>query len=470
MMAKYDEPLLNEIEEEEEEELIEGIERKELNIPNLSEREVMRHFIHLSQMNYGVDTGFYPLGSCTMKYNMKLLEKVARNDKLNFVHPLQDEATIQGCLEIMYKLEKMLCEITGMDAFSLQPCAGAHGEFTGMLITRAYFEKKGEGDVRKEVIVPDSAHGTNPASAKMAGFEVVEIASKEGRVDIDALRHALSEETAAFMLTNPNTLGIFEKDILEISKEVKKVGALLYYDGANLNAIMGKTTPAKMGFDIVHLNLHKTFGTPHGGGGPGAGPVGVKAYLEEFLPVPRVVEKDGKFMLDYDRPSSIGKVSLFYGNFAVLLKAYAYIMYKGKELEKVAEKAVLNSNYLMEKLRNAGCEIPYYGRRMHEFVVSLANLKERGIRAMDVAKRLLDYGFHPPTVYFPLIVEEAFMIEPTEEESKETLDAFAEAMEKIMHEDEETLKNAPHNMPVKRVNEAKAAKDMTLTWKDLKKV
>ena len=308
MMAKYDEPLLNEIEEEEEEEFLEGIERKELNIPNLSEREVMRHFIHLSQMNYGIDTGFYPLGSCTMKYNMKLLEKVARNDKLNFVHPLQDEATIQGCLEIMYKLEKMLCEITGMDAFSLQPCAGAHGEFTGMLITRTYFEKKGEGDIRKEVIVPDSAHGTNPVSAKMAGFEVVEIASKEGRVDIEALRHALSEETAAFMLTNPNTLGIFEKDILEIAKEVKKVGALLYYDGANLNAIMGKTTPAKMGFDIVHLNLHKTFGTPHGGGGPGAGPVGVKAYLEEFLPVPRVVERNGKFMLDYDRPNSIGKV------------------------------------------------------------------------------------------------------------------------------------------------------------------
>ncbi len=468
MMAKYDEPLLNEIEEKEEEENLEGIERKELNIPNLSEREVMKHFIHLSQMNYGVDVGFYPLGSCTMKYNMKLLEKVARNDKVNFLHPLQDESTVQGCLEIMYRLERMLCEITGMDAFSLQPCAGAHAEFTGMLIARAYFEKKGEGDTRKQVIVPDSAHGTNPASAKMAGFEVVEIASKNGRVDMDALRHVLSSETAAFMLTNPNTLGIFEKNILEIAKEVKKVGALLYYDGANLNAIMGKTTPAKMGFDIVHLNLHKTFGTPHGGGGPGAGPVGVKAYLEEFLPVPRIVRQGDKFMLDYDKPNSIGKVSLFYGNFSVLLKAYAYIMHKGKELEKVAERAVLNSNYLMEKLRNAGYEVPFYGRRMHEFVISLANLKKKGIRAMDVAKRLLDYGFHPPTVYFPLIIEEAFMIEPTEDESKETLDAFAEAMEKILHEDEAVLKNAPHNMPVGRVDEVKAAKDMILTWKDLK--
>ena len=468
MMAKYDEPLLNEIEEKEEEEFLEGIERKELHIPNLTEREVMKHFIHLSQMNYGIDTGFYPLGSCTMKYNPKLLEKIVKSNKVAFIHPLQDESTMQGCLEIMYKLEKMLCEITGMDFFTLQPCAGAHGEFTGMLIAKAYFEKKGEGDIRKQVIVPDSAHGTNPSSAKMAGFEVIEIASKNGRVDLDALRHTLNEETAAFMLTNPNTLGIFEKDILKIAKEVKKVGALLYYDGANLNAIMGKTNPGKMGFDIVHLNLHKTFATPHGGGGPGAGPVGVKAFLEEFLPVPRIIKKGDTYAFDYNKPNSIGKVSEFYGNFAVLLKAYAYIMLKGKRLKEVAEKAVLNSNYLMEKLRKVGYEVPFYGRRMHEFVLSLANLKKKGIRALDVAKRLLDYGFHPPTIYFPLIVDEAFMIEPTEGESKETLDKFAEAMEKIMHEDVAILKNAPHKMPVKRVNEVKAAKDMLLTWKDLK--
>lgn len=464
MIAKYDEPLLNEIEEAEED-FLPDIERKELGIPNLNEREVMKHFIHLSQMNYGIDTGFYPLGSCTMKYNPKLLERIAKNEKARCVHPLQNEDSIQGCLEIIYKLEEALCKITGMDAFSLQPCAGAAGELAGMLIAKAYFEAKGEE--RKEVILPDSAHGTNAASAKMAGFDVIEIPSKGGKVDLDALKHALNDSTAAFMLTNPNTLGIFEKDILKISNEVKKVGALLYYDGANLNAIMGKAKPSDMGFDIVHLNLHKTFATPHGGGGPGAGPVGVKKFLEEFLPVPRIIKKNGKYLLDYNRKKSIGKISLFYGNFSVLLKAYAYILLKGKKLKEVTEKAVLNSNYLMERLKNIGCEIPFYGRRMHEFVISFAKLKKKGIRAMDIAKRLLDYGFHPPTVYFPLIVEEAFMIEPTEDESKETLDKFAEAMQKILSEDEETLRNAPHKMPVKRVNEAKAIKLLILSWKDI---
>ena len=456
--------LLNEIEEIKED-FVPEVERKELNIPNLTEREVVKHFLHLSQMNYGVDTGFYPLGSCTMKYNPKLLERVAKNEKVSFVHPLQDESTVQGCLEIMHKLERALCEITGMDAFSLQPCAGAHGELTGMLIAKAYFEEKGEE--RGQVIIPDSAHGTNPASAKMAGFEVIEIPSKEGKVDLKALKHALSNETAAFMLTNPNTLGIFENEILEIAKEVRKAGALLYYDGANLNAILGKARPGDMGFDIVHVNLHKTFATPHGGGGPGAGPVGVKSYLEKFLPIPRVIEKDGKYYFHYDEPSSIGMVSHFYGNFAVLLKAYAYILMKGKELKSVAEKAVLNANYLMEKLRKAGYHVPFYGRRMHEFVLSLANLREKGVRAMDVAKRLLDYGFHPPTIYFPLIVDEAFMIEPTEDESKETLDDFAEAMEKILHENVDLLKKAPHTMPVGRVNEALAIKQLILTWKEL---
>ncbi len=464
MMAKYDEPLLNEIEEDLPEEKYE-VERKELNIPNISRHRIMKHFLRLSQMNYSVDNGFYPLGSCTMKYNPKLLERVARMDEIKMVSPLQDESTVQGCLELMYNLEKLLCRITGMDAFSLQPAAGAHGEFTGMLIARAYFEDMGEK--RSNVIVPDSAHGTNPASAKMAGFNVIEIPSRNGMVDIDALKSVVDEDTAALMLTNPNTLGIFEKDILQISKILKDAGALLYYDGANLNAIMGKTTPAKMGFDIVHLNLHKTFATPHGGGGPGAGPVGVKDFLVPYLPIPRIVKENGGYKLSYDFPKSIGKVGMFYGNFAVLVKAYAYIRMKGNMLEKVAERAVLNSNYLMEKLRSYGFEVPYYGRRMHEFVVSLSKFKEKGLRAIDFAKRLLDYGFHPPTIYFPLIVDEAFMIEPTEDASKETLDEFADAMKKIASEDSQLLKNAPHKMPVRRVNEVKAAKEPKLTWKDL---
>ncbi|MCD6473631.1 MAG: aminomethyl-transferring glycine dehydrogenase subunit GcvPB [Thermoplasmata archaeon] len=464
MMAKYEEPLLNEIEEDLPEEK-HDVERKELNIPNISRHRIMKHFLRLSQMNYGVDTGFYPLGSCTMKYNPKLLERIAKMDEIKMVSPLQDESTVQGCLELIYKLEKLLCRITGMDAFSLQPAAGAHGEFTGMLIARAYFEDRGEK--RSNVIVPDSAHGTNPASAKMAGFNVIEIPSRNGMVDIEALKSVVDEDTAALMLTNPNTLGIFEKGILQISKILKDAGALLYYDGANLNAIMGKTTPAKMGFDIVHLNLHKTFATPHGGGGPGAGPVGVKSFLAPYLPVPRVVKGNGGYKLSYDFPKSIGKVGMFYGNFAVLVKAYAYIRMKGNMLEKVAERAVLNSNYLMEKLRSYGFEVPNYGRRMHEFVVSLSKFKEKGIRAIDFAKRLLDYGFHPPTIYFPLIVDEAFMIEPTEDASKETLDEFAHAMKKIASEDVELLKNAPYKMPVRRVNEVKAAKEPKLTWKDL---
>ena len=321
-MARYNELLLNEIEEDLPEEDFD-IERKNLAIPNISRHRIMKHFLRLSQMNYGVDTNFYPLGSCTMKYNPKLLERIAKIDKIKHIHPLQDESTVQGCLELMYKLEKLLCRLTGMDAFTLQPAAGAHGEFTGMLITRAYFEDRGEK--RQSVIVPDSAHGTNPASAKMAGFNVIEIPSKDGMVDIDALESVVDESVAAFMLTNPNTLGIFEKDIVKISKILKSVGALLYYDGANMNAIMGKTTPAKMGFDIVHLNLHKTFATPHGGGGPGAGPVGVRDFLEPYLPVPRVVKDSDTYKLRYDFPKSIGKIGMFYGNFAVLVKAYAYI-------------------------------------------------------------------------------------------------------------------------------------------------
>ena len=468
-MACYDEPLLNEIEEREikdmEMHLIpEKMQRKELAIPSLDEKSVIQHFVHLSQMNYGVDTGMYPLGSCTMKYNPKIMEKIAQNEKVEYVHPMQDESTIQGSLQILYELEKMLCLLTGMDAFCLQPAAGAHGEFLGMLLTRAYHEWKGEE--RNEVIIPDSAHGTNPASAKMAGYEVIEIPSKEGRVDMDALKKALSKHTAAFMLTNPNTLGIFEKDILKISGEVKKVGALLYYDGANMNAILGKARPGDMGFDIVHLNLHKTFATPHGGGGPGSGPVGVRAFLKKFLPVPRIEARNGKYRLSYEEPNSIGKISHFYGNFSVLLKAFAYILLEGENLKKVAERAVLNANYLLKELKSH-YELPFPGRRMHEFVVSAKKLRAKGIRAMDVAKRILDYGFHPPTMYFPLIVEEALMIEPTESQSMESLKKYAETLKKIAEEDAESLKNAPHAMPVRRVNEAMASKNLILTWKEI---
>lgn len=469
-MASYDEPLLSEMEDRKtldagEIPVPDKIKRKILNLPSLSERSVVKHFIHLSQMNYGVDTGIYPLGSCTMKYNPKLLEEVARMDKVEHIHPLQDGSTVQGALEIMYNLEKMFCSITGMDAFTLQPVAGAHGEFTGMLTVRAYHEYNGEE--RREVILPDSAHGTNPASARMAGFDVVEIPSKDGRVDMDALREVLSGNTAAFMLTNPNTLGIFEKDILDISREVKKVGALLYYDGANLNAIMGKARPGDMGFDIVHLNLHKTFATPHGGGGPGSGPVGVKSELEKFLPVPRIVEESGRYRFDYHREHSIGKVSHFYGNFPVLLRAYAYIMMKGSDgLKEATERAVLNSNYLMSKIEGRNYTLPFGGRRMHEFVVSAKNLKERGIRAIDVAKCLLDYGIHPPTIYFPMIVEEAMMIEPTESESMETLDEYAEVMNRIAEEDADVVRNAPSEAPIGRVDEAGAARNPVLKWSD----
>ncbi|MEA2054587.1 MAG: aminomethyl-transferring glycine dehydrogenase subunit GcvPB [Candidatus Thermoplasmatota archaeon] len=469
-MASYDEPLLNEMEEVKKGDtddtdipIPKSIMRRELNLPSLDERSVVKHFTHLSQMNYGIDTGTYPLGSCTMKYNPKILEEVARGDKVGYIHPYQHESTVQGALEIMYNLEKMLCEITGMDAFSLQPIAGAHGEFTGMSIVRAYHENNGEK--RNEVILPDSAHGTNPASARMAGFDVVEIPSREGRVDMDALHSVLSKNTAAFMLTNPNTLGIFEKDILEISREVKKVGALLYYDGANLNAIMGKARPGDMGFDIVHLNPHKTFATPHGGGGPGAGPVGVKANLEKFLPVPRTIKDEG-YHLDYDRANSVGKMSHFYGNFPVLLKAYTYILLKGCDgLKEATERAVLNANYLMKKL-NGNYEVPFGGGRMHEFVISAKRLRKKGIRALDVAKRLIDYGVHPPTIYFPMIVEEAMMIEPTESESKETLDRYADALNAIAEEDAEVVTNAPLNAPIKRVDESKAARSLILKWSD----
>ncbi len=471
--AKYEEPLLNNLESKHEKtkifDKIPKILRKnnDCDIPDIDETQVVRHYHRLSQMNYGVDNGIYPLGSCTMKYNPRICEEIAGWEKFACTHPNQDVSTVQGNLQIMFELERMLCEITGMDYFSLQPAAGAHGEFLGMLLTRAFHESNKDSD-RNEIIIPDTAHGTNPASATMAGFKLTEIPSSEnGTVDLEVLEKTLSEKSACFMLTNPNTLGIFEDDIIEISKMVHKSGALLYYDGANMNAIMGKARPGDMGFDIVHLNLHKTFSTPHGGGGPGSGPVGVKSKLEKFLPVPRIVKNNKGYSFNYNMSESIGKIKGFYGNFSVLLKAYIYITMMGKEgLKEASEIAVLNSNYLKEKILNSKkYEMPYKNLRKHEFVLSCENLKkEKKFRALDVAKRLLDYGLHPPTVYFPLIVKEALMIEPTETESKKDLDTYVESLIKIADEDFSVLKMAPQNTPVKRVDEVSATKNPVLTW------
>ncbi len=473
--AKYEESLLKDLGKVKTQEvsniLPEVLQRKEkINIPDLDETQITRHFFRLSQMNYGIESGIYPLGSCTMKYNPKICEEISRWDSFIMTSPCQDAQTVQGNLEIMYELENMLCEITGMDAFTLQPAAGAQGEFTGLLLVRAYHEKNNNLQ-RNEIILPDTSHGTNPATATMAGYKIIEIPStKEGKVNIDILKKTLSEKTACFMLTNPNTLGIFESEILEIAKLVHNAGGLLYYDGANMNAIMGKTRPGDMGFDIVHLNLHKTFSTPHGGGGPGAGPVGVKKRLENFLPVPRIVKKDEKFIFDFNYSNSIGKIKGYYGNFSVLLKAYIYILLMGKNgLKEASEIAVLNSNYMKKKLVDSKkYELPYSGLRKHEFVISCEKLlKEKGLRALDVAKRLLDYGVHPPTIYFPLIVKEALMIEPTETESKKDLDYYIDCLVKIANEETDIVKNSPKNTPVERINEAKAIKNPILTWKDI---
>ncbi len=472
--AIYDEPLLIDLDSEKEKtdfykKVPKSLKRnKTLKLPNMDETQVVRHFHRLSQMNYGIDTGIYPLGSCTMKYNPRICEEISSWDKFANTHPCQDISTVQGNLKIMFELERILCELTGMDYFCLQPAAGAHGEFLGMLLTRAYHEDKDEKE-RNEIIIPDTAHGTNPASAAMAGYKLTEIPSNDkGTVDLEVLKKTLSEKTACFMLTNPNTLGIFESDILEISKMVHKAGALLYYDGANMNAIMGKARPGDMGFDIVHLNLHKTFSTPHGGGGPGSGPVGVNIKLEKFLPVPRIGKKqDGTYIFDYDATRSIGKIKSFYGNFSVLLKAYVYISMMGKNgLKQASEIAVLNSNYMKKKIVDSGkYEMPFKDIRKHEFVLSCEKLKkEKNVRALDVAKRLLDYGLHPPTVYFPLIVKEALMVEPTETESKKDLDRYIDVLLKIADEKPDILKNAPANTSVKRIDEVSATKDPVLTW------
>ncbi len=435
-------------------------------LPEVSENEVVRHFVRLSGMNYNVDRGFYPLGSCTMKYNPKINEKLARLEGFLNIHPLQPASTVQGALKLMKTLENLLARISGFDAISLQPAAGAHGELTSMMIVRRYHEK--QGNPRKYVLIPDSAHGTNPASVTISGYIAKQIKSNEyGRVDLEDLKANLSEEVAAFMVTNPNTLGLFETDIIEISKMVHDVGGLMYMDGANLNALVGYIRPGDLGFDVMHFNLHKTFSTPHGGGGPGSGPVGVKKFLEPFLPVPRVVEKDGKFELSYDFPDSIGKVHFFYGNFNVFIRALTYILMMGEEgLKKVAENAVINANYLKTLLEKE-YTLPYGGFCMHEFVLSGKFLRKYRVKTLDVAKRLLDYGFHAPTIYFPLIVSEALMIEPTETESRETLDKFAETLVKIKKEAMENpdlLHSAPHNTPVRRLNEAKAARELKVRW------
>jgi glycine dehydrogenase subunit 2 len=437
-----------------------------LPLPEVSENELMRHYTRLSQDNYGVDTGFYPLGSCTMKYNPKINEDVARFPGFSQVHPLQPKEASQGALELIYELEQILAEISGMAGISLQPAAGAQGELTGMLITRAYH--RDQGRPRGKVVIPDSAHGTNPASAHLAGFTVQTVRSnRNGLLDIDDLAKVVDEDTAALMLTNPNTLGLFERQIEEIVRIVHDAGALMYLDGANLNALLGLTRPGDMGFDLVHFNLHKTFSTPHGGGGPGAGPVGVAPALIPYLPVPVIQKKEGRYSLDSTRPQSIGRVHGFYGNFGILVRAYTYIRRLGAVgLSAVSRNAIINANYLKKKLEE-DYPVPMDRSCMHEFVVSAKAFREKGIHAWDIAKRLIDYGFYPPTVNFPLIVPEALMIEPPESESRETLDAFAAAMLEIRKEIDhapEKLLGAPHTCTVGRMNEVQAAKQLNVRY------
>lgn len=436
-----------------------------VNLPQMSELEVLRHYKELSDRNFCIEKGFYPLGSCTMKYNPKVNEMLANLEGFANLHPLASDEDSQGALELMYKLQEALKEVTGMDAVSLQPSAGAHGELTGMMVIKKYFEVNGEN--RTKVIIPDSAHGTNPASAHACGFDIVPVKSNErGQVDIDALKTLLDKDVAAIMMTNPNTLGLYEENVLEISKLMHDNGSLLYYDGANFNAIMGYTNPKLMGFDVVHLNLHKTFATPHGGGGPGAGPIGVVESLKECLPSP-VIDFDGeKYFRNYNLKHSIGSVKGFYGNFGVLVKTYAYILMMGKNLKRASEDAVLNANYLKEKLKGEYL-LPYDEPCMHEFVLSGDKQKEFGVSTLNIAKSLMDENTHPPTVYFPLIVHEAIMIEPTESENKERLDEFVNVMLKIAKEaktNPEKLISAPHTTPVKRVDETTAARHPDLKF------
>jgi glycine dehydrogenase subunit 2 len=435
-------------------------------LPRLSEPEIMRHYSRLASMNYSISEQFYPLGSCTMKYNPVVNEEAARLPGFAGLHPYQDEETTQGALELMWLLERALCAVVGVDRITLQPAAGAHGEWTALRMIQAYHRARGED--RTEIIVPDAAHGTNPASAALCGFRVVEVRSgADGRVDVADLEAKLSNRVAALMLTNPNTLGLFERQILEMAEMVHATGAKLYYDGANLNALMGICRPGDMGFDAVHLNLHKTFTTPHGGGGPGAGPVGVKADLVPFLPRPTVERQNGGFRLDHDRPGSIGRVRSFYGNFGMLVRAFTYVLAMGGDgLTEASRDAILAANYLRKTLEDV-LDLPHDGPCMHEFVASARNLGRHGVKALDVAKGLLERGFYAPTIYFPLIVPEAVMIEPTETESKATLDAFAAAVRDIAEtaeRDPDELHAEPRSLPVGRLDEVGAARSPVLRW------
>jgi glycine dehydrogenase subunit 2 len=437
-------------------------------LPELSELDVVRHYTNLSALNMAIDTNFYPLGSCTMKYNPKRNERLAALPGLAAQHPYQDESTLQGLLALLFDLQADLAEIAGLDAVSLQPAAGAHGEMTALLVAAAYFRDRGEPVPRTKVLIPDSAHGTNPASAHLAGFDAVTIKSDaRGLVDLADFKAKLGDDTAVFMITNPNTVGLFDPQVGEIAALLHDRGALLYLDGANMNAILGAVRPGDMGVDLMHYNPHKTFSGPHGGGGPGAGPIAVREHLAPYLPAPVVSRgDDGVYRLDHDRPRSIGRVRSFFGNTGVLFRAYCYIRSQGPDgLKSVSQHAVLNANYLMALVKHA-YPVPHGARCMHEFVASARNMaRERGVRAMDVAKRLIDYNLHPPTVYFPLIVPEALMIEPTETESRETLEAFARVLLTIAEEDPQTLHDAPLTTPVCRPDEVQAAKTPILRWK-----
>ncbi len=444
--------------------------RKELNLPSLTEAQVIRHFVRLSQMNYAVDLGIYPLGSCTMKFNPKLNDRLANNSKVQNAHPYQHHSTVQGLLSLLYDLQSSLAEITGMDEVSLLPAAGAHGELVGVLMIRKYLQSKGLTE-KNEMLIPDSAHGTNPASASMANFDVITVPSDDrGMVDFEKLKGLVGKRTAGMMMTVPNTLGLFEEDILKISKLIHEHGGLMYYDGANMNAILGRVRPGDMGFDIVHMNLHKTFSTPHGGGGPGAGPVGVKSFLRDYLPVPLLEKKGDKYEWRHYLPNSIGRIKEGYGNIGVLIRAYSYLLTLGAEgLLDVSSQSVLASNYLLRKLDsnfyqlNHGKSYP----RKHEFVVSAKPLTRKGLSALKIAKGLLDKGLHPPTVYFPLIVDEAMMVEPTESEPFEELDSYAQAMNELAEKSQEELASAPKNTSVGVLDEAKASHPLSirLSWK-----
>ena len=447
--------------------------RRNLSLPELSEPEVIRHFTHLSRLNYSTDSGFYPLGSCTMKYNPKLNEEAARLPGFARVHPDLPDTAVQGTLEVLYSMQQILAEIGGMDTVSLQPAAGAHGELLGLMLIKAYHEDHGQGN-RNIVLVPEAAHGTNPASAARCGYGTVTIRSdSRGRVDMEHLKTLLSSNVAALMLTNPNTLGLFEDDIAEICALIHQAGGLVYCDGANMNALVGRARPGDMGFDVMHFNLHKTFSSPHGGGGPGSGPVGVKAILEPYLPVPQVEKTGAAFVRDFSRPKSIGRIHGYYGSFLCILRSYAYIMYYGRErLAQISENAVLNANYIRVQLQNS-FDVAYNELCMHECVFTAKRQqREHGVRALDIAKRLMDYGYHPPTIYFPLLVPEALMVEPTETESMETLDGFIAAMRLIAAEIESEpglVLSAPHDTVVRKLDEVTAARKPVLRWQETEK-